>query len=271
MKSVWLSLGFICAAQMALASCGPSPDACDVAEGTYHIALPPGDGPYPAVVFLHGFGSSAEGTLRNTGMIDAILARGYAVIAPDGQKMLTRKGRNWDFHPERGASRDEAAFISSVADDAARRFGLTRDEMLLAGFSIGGSMVSYLACAHPDGFAAYAPIAGSFWRPHPSSCAAPVQLFQTHGWTDLTVPLEGRNVRSGIAQGDVFASLLIWRDTNGCSLMRPDSFTSVGDFQIRNWTECGARGEMSFALHPGGHSIPKGWAALALDWYEALP
>ncbi|WP_376870982.1 alpha/beta hydrolase family esterase [Albirhodobacter sp. R86504] len=262
---------FMSSAQMAYAQCGEASEACQVTEGEYHVALPQGDGPHPAVVFLHGHGSSGEGTLRNAGMIDAIVARGYAVIAASGQPLEGRSGRSWGFHPDRPSARDEAQFIEAVADDAAARFDLKRDDMLLAGFSVGGSMVSYLACAHPDAFTAYAPVAGNFWRPHPAACSGPVQLFHTHGWADMTVPLEGRVIRSEFAQGDVFAALQIWRETNGCDLMRPDELSSSGDFQMRHWTTCTQNAQLSFAMHPGGHSIPKGWATAALDWYESLP
>ena len=214
-------------ASSAMAGCGPAPEPCAVEGGTYHVELPQG-ATGPALVFLHGWGGTGAGTMSNAGMVQAFLARGYAVIAPDGQMRDSGQGRSWDFMPGRAARRDEMAFLRSVADDAARRFGLDRDRMLLAGFSIGGSMVSYLACADPGAFAAYAPVAGSFWRPHPKACAGPVRLLHTHGWTDMTVPLEGRNV-GGATQGDVFAALEIWRRTNGCTALRADTFGTEGE------------------------------------------
>lgn len=265
-RAAALCLGLL--AQTAQAGCGPDPAPCTLSGGTYHIALPDGPPPHPAVLLLHGYGGSGAGSIGNRGMVDTFRARGYAVIAPDGQPMPDRRGRTWDFHPDRPATRDEIAFLKGVADDAATRFGLSRDQMLLAGFSIGGSMTSYLACASPSAFAAYAPVAGSFWRPHPTTCAGPVRLLHTHGWTDLTVPLEGREVVSGFVQGDVFAALQVWRDTNGCTLMRPDAFATLAPYQIRTWTRCLPGAQLDFALHPGGHTIPKGWATLALDWFE---
>ena len=265
-----LCLG-LCSASMARADCGPAPGPCTLPGGSYHVVLPEGaTSAAPAVVFLHGFGSSGAGTLGNTGMVDALVARGYAVIAPDGQPREGRDGLSWDFHPERPARRDEGAFVSAVADDAAGRFGLDRDGMLLSGFSIGGSLTSYIACAAPDAFAAYAPVAGSFWRPHPAGCTGPVNLFHIHGWVDGTVPLEGRQLGSGFAQGDVFAAMAIWRDANGCRL-NPDSHAQDGATLIRSWTTCASGARLDFALHPGGHSIPPDWADLALDWFEALP
>ncbi|WP_102110062.1 alpha/beta hydrolase family esterase [Oceaniglobus roseus] len=254
------------------AGCGPSPDACTVASGTYHAVLPAGGGQgAPVVIFLHGAGGSGADTLRNTGMVEAIRARGYALLAPDGLSRQGRRGGGWSFLPGHEALRDEPAFFAEVAGDAVARFGVDRDRVLLAGFSIGGSMVAYTACARPDLFAAYAPVAGNFWRPHPEGCAGPVKLFHTHGWQDVTVPLEGRPLRGGaIEQGDVWAAMEIWRATDGCTMMRPDGFDTVNQFWIRRWTDCAPGAALQFALHPGAHGIPVGWADLALDWFEGL-
>lgn len=264
-------LSFSLGAGGAKAACATDDGACILPGGSYHLVLPQGRSTgTPAIVFLHGFGGSGDGMLRNTAMVDALLARGYAVIAPDGQPRDNRQGRSWDFHPDRPARRDEGAFVRAVADDAALRFGLDRDAMLLSGFSIGGSLTSYIACATPDAFTAYAPVAGSFWRPHPTACAGPVDLFHMHGWRDGTVPLEGRVLGSGAAQGDVFAAMEIWRLANGCRL-QPDIHTREGATLIRSWSACESGARLDFALHPDGHVVPPGWADLALDWFEALP
>jgi polyhydroxybutyrate depolymerase len=256
----------------ASADCGPDAGACKIPGGTYHIALPDGvKGRVPAILLLHGYGGEGLGTIRNKPMVNLMLGRGYAVIAPDGQPRANGEGRSWDFHPDRPATRDETAFLIAVADDATARFGLQRDRMLLAGFSIGGSMTSYLACAKPEAFAAYAPVAGSFWRPHPKACAGAVRLFHTHGKADRTVPLEGREIMPGFVQGNVFDAMGIWRETNGCPSPGPQGTRSLGIYTIEDWTRCAPDSSLSFALHDGGHSIPKGWAKMAVDWFEALP
>lgn len=257
----------------ARAGCGDSPEPCHVSGGTYHIALPEGAGgdAMPAMVWLHGAGGSGQGAMRNTGMVNRVLDRGYAFIAVDGLERPGPFGTGWYFHPERPQNRDEVAFLNAVADDAAARFGLDRDQMILAGFSVGGSMTSYFACADPDGFRAYAPVGGSFWKPEPTDCTGPVRLFHTHGWRDQTVPLEGRPLGGGtIYQGDVWQAMQVWRAENGCGLLRPDSFAMTDDFWRRKWEECAADTALEFALHPGAHGIPPGWAAMVLDWYEAL-
>lgn len=260
----------------APAACGNEATPCSAPGGTYQAELPLREA-LGAVVFVHGYQSSGEGTMRNRGMVNALLARGYAVIAPDGSPMADRDGLSWAFRPERGV-RDDMAFLRAVRDDAAERFGLDRRRMLLAGFSVGGSMVSYTACSDPSAFAAYAPISGGFWRPHPEFCSGPVRLLHTHGWSDTTVPLEGRILRGdtladkdALAQGDIFRTMEIWRAANGCNALRADSFVTEGPFLRRSWTRCAPGSALELALFPGDHRIPQGWADMALDWFEALP
>jgi polyhydroxybutyrate depolymerase len=260
------------------AGCAGSDAACDIDGGTYHIELPENPDGAPALMFIHGFGSSGAGMLKMRGMVNAFKDAGYAVIAPDGTKRQGRNGRSWSFHPLRPQQRDEVSFLTAVRDDAVDRFGLDVDAMVMGGFSIGGSMTSYLACAAPDTFTAYLPVAGGFWRPHPTTCAGPVRVLHTHGWTDTTVPLEGRVLRGqdmddpkALMQGDIFTTMEIWRDANGCKQLRGDRFQTKGTFWRRAWDRCDEGTALELALFPGGHAVPRGWAAMALDWLEKLP
>lgn len=252
----------------AAADCAGQADACEISGGQYHITLPDNvERPVPVVVFLHGYGGSGAGTMRNTGLVDAVTARGYAVIAPNATRR--RNGnRSWVFRPN-SEGRDEAAFLRDVMADAGDRFGVSKQDTVLAGFSAGGFMVNYLACKHPDAFAAYTPVSGGFWRPQPTSCTAPVRLFHTHGWTDKTVPLEGRFLGGGqFQQGDIYAGLELWRQTNECGGHAPDRIWQDGDTLRRRW-QCSDNADIEFMLFPGGHTLPKGWADKMLDWFEA--
>ncbi|MEX0365013.1 MAG: polyhydroxybutyrate depolymerase, partial [Ruegeria sp.] len=140
--------------------------------------------------------------------------------------------------------------------------------VLLSGFSRGGSMVWDIACRDPSFADAYAPVAGAFWDALPARCTAPVMLFHTHGWTDRTVPLEGRSFGGGlVVQGDVWASLKILRETNGCDARQPERNSFEGDLWFRHWTDC-AGGDIELMLHKGGHGAPPGWAKRMLDWFE---
>lgn len=266
-----LALAALMAPATALADCGEVAGPCEIDGGSYHVQLPAdASGPVPAIVFLHGWGASGEGMLR-MGLADAAGARGWAFVAPDGVPREGRPGRSWSFHPERREGRrDERAFLADVMADAAERHGIDPDRTILGGFSIGGSMASYVACEGPGDFAAFAPVGGAFWRPHPEGCAGPVRLIHTHGWRDMTVPLEGRIVGSGFGQGDVFQSLQIWREANGCDNFRATAFETEDDTWRRRWTECAPGTALELVLFDGAHGVPQGWADMTLDWFEGL-
>ncbi|WP_247743989.1 alpha/beta fold hydrolase [Shimia sp. R9_3] len=251
---------------------------CEVGERAYYVALPEGqEQPAPAVVYIHGWGGSGKGALRNGGMVSAFLERGYAVIAPDGVPREGRSGRSWGFHPNSGRQLEEISYLHAVRDDAIERFDLDPERIVLAGFSIGGSMVAYTACLDPNSFAAYAPVGGNFWRPHPTECAGQVRMLHTHGWTDGTVPLEGRVVNrvpvtdpDAFAQGDIFYAMSLWRETNKCVHLKADRFVTEGQFWRRIWDRCAPDSALELALFPGGHAIPRGWSDLVVDWFEGL-
>ena len=253
-------------------TCGGPGAPCKISDGgEYHVALPEGEAT-ATLVFLHGFGGRGEGVIRNRGLLKPILARGYAVVAPQGLPFRANsKGGAWNSfdNPER---RDDVAFLNAVADDAAVRFALDRAAMIVGGFSGGGMMTWRVACNQPGSFAAYAPIAGLLWRPLPADCAGPIRMHHTHGWSDPVVPIEGRTVGGGFAtQGDLFSGLDLVRRTNGCVKDDPDNYKEEGIYLSRIWSDCGPGAALEMALHPGGHRIPKGWSTLALDWFEALP
>lgn len=269
-----LALSLVAFSPARSADCGGADQACQVPDGTYHVALPQGKGPHPAVMFFHGGGGWGTRIFKLRAQMTADFnARGYAVIAPNGKKRPgSRFGPGWSFIPQLKAVRDEAAFTRQILDDAARRFAIDPARVLLTGYSIGGSLVSYLACSDPTIAPAYAPVAGGFWRPHPEDCAGPVRLLHTHGWRDQTVPLEGRPLSfPGVEQGDIFQTMWRWRVENGCGKYRADTFITDGPFWRRIWTHCAPGSALELALHPGGHMVPREWANLALDWFEGLP
>ena len=259
------------------ADCGGPGAPCTVPLGSYHIALPErgaAAGTMPAFLYFHGAGRSGEMIFTLADMTRVLTARGFAVIGPNGlERPDSRFGAGWYFRPESPARRDELAFTREVLADAAARFGIDRARVTLSGFSIGGSLVWYLACKDHTVAAAYAPVAGGFWRPHPTDCAGPVRLVHTHGWRDQTVPLEGRPLRNGeIYQGDVFEGFQRWRAENGCSRLRADDFDTSRRYWRRIHTSCDPGTALEFWLHPGGHETPTGeWAEMFADWFIALP
>lgn len=280
MKSPALALtGLLLTATPNLANACSTTTPCLIENGDYHVAQPEQDqgAKHPAIIYLHGAGGSGAGAMRNTGLVNRFIERGYVFAAPSGLPWQGRRGGIWSFHPNRKQARDEVTFLTAVRDDLIKNHNVDPDRIVLVGFSVGGSMTAYLACAAPDTFDAYAPLAGNFWRPHPQSCTGPVQMLHTHGWSDGTVPLEGRILRgesiedpNALVQGDIFHAMTIWRTTNKCRRPQPNRFITKGQFMRRIWESCIKDSALELALFPGGHRIPNGWSSLVMDWYEGL-
>lgn len=252
-------------------ACGAEGPACTVTLGQYRVALPPtgAASPRPALLYLHGGGGSAAEVLARGDIAPEFTAHGYVVILPDGLNREPPLRTGWYFRPNTTHERDELAFLRQVLDDAVARWGIDRARVLLAGESIGGSLTWYLACQAPGDFAAFAPVAGGFWNPLPTGCAAPVKLLHTHGWRDVTVPLEGRRIRDIAEQGDIFSGLAIWRRVHRCSSQPPQT-TGIGAAGWhRVWSDCAQGAWLELVLHDGAHEVPMWWPAMARAWFEA--
>ncbi|MEP3847076.1 MAG: polyhydroxybutyrate depolymerase [Paracoccaceae bacterium] len=265
-----ICLAFLMTSSAAVAQeCGGADVPCKVALGNYHMAPPEVADARGIVVHLHGGGGRGRGLLKS-GLAKAALARGYVFVAPDGDHPTRRFKRDWSVRGKNlEYDRDDAVFLRQVLADVRDKTGLTDQPVLLAGFSRGGSFVWDMACSDPEFADAFAPIAGAFWDDLPVTCSAPVRMFHTHGWNDRTVPLEGRSFGGGaVVQGDVWASLKILRETNGCDKRQPESSSFDGDLWLRHWHDCAA-GSIDLMLHKGGHGAPAGWAPRIMDWFEA--
>jgi polyhydroxybutyrate depolymerase len=250
--------------------CGGETHPCEVPRGEYHVALPEDWQGGPAVLYLHGYGSSGAKVIGNTGFVEAFTARGYAVIAPTALPWREGKPTDWSVRDGGVYPREDIEFLRDVMADATTRFGVDQDRMLLSGFSRGGSMVWEVACLSPEFAAAYAPVAGGFWLPMTENCAGAVRLLHTHGFADRIVPLEGRKIPNsefGVAQADIWEGLQLWRRENGCPSKAARH--EVADALWRKSWDC-EDGSLDLILHAGGHGLPTGWVRMALDWFEGL-
>lgn len=232
--------------------CG-SDTPCTIAGGEYRIRLPQGAPPTGAIVFLHGWRGSAEAEMRNTAWARLADRLGVAFVAPQGE------GGTWSYPGAPRQLRDEFSFFRALAADLKTRFGISGDQMVLTGFSMGGSMAWNVACREGELFAGYVAVAGAFWDPVPQACPSPVpMLVHVHGTADRTVPLEGRAIGEHWRQSDVAKSLVLWQRQAGLAPDFPQGAPAQGlACQLQEARE--GPGLLEVCLHSGGHSIRAEW------------
>ena len=251
------------------AECGAS-EPCVVDKGFYLMRPPAGwDGKsaLPTAVFFHGYGASAIDVMGDEGLVKTLSDLGVLLVAPDGND------KRWSYPAKIQGPRDDFAFVDAVLDDVERRMPVDLSRLWATGFSIGGSMVWYLACYRGERFAAFAPVAGAYWDPMPASCpSGPVSLLHIHGLTDKTVPMGGRALRGGqFRQGDVMKSLAQLRERDGCPA-EPSKTSVDATFACQTWSAdvCASKREIELCLHKGEHEIDPAWIAQDYKWVDGL-
>ena len=246
------------------------PNAPCAVNGGVYVARPPekwdGRAPLPALMFFHGRGQSAADVMRDEDIVRETSDLGVLLIAPDGE------GHSWSVPGSPEHHRDEFAFINAVLDDAEARFPINPRRLWASGFSQGASMVWYVACFMGDRFAAFAPVAGDFWRPQPIKCpSGSASIRHIHGLADETFPLEGRLVHGDHRQGDLWQGWALWRQIDGCA-SSPDRVDLAQDMVCETWSasSCASGRELALCLHSGGHIFKAEWLRQAYRWVVGL-
>lgn len=232
-------------------ACGPDSD-CMVGDRSYRIVMPDGHNgtsDVPAMVFAHGYQGSAAGVMRNRSLRRMASDLGAALIAlnaENGSWMLPNHPRDQD-----NTGAEEFAYVDRVLEDAGTRFAVDLDRVMATGFSAGGMLVWNLACARSDSFAAFSPIAGTYWKQPPAACSGPVaSIIHIHGDADKTVPLKGRAI-GPTKQGEVQDALDMYHDYGKFEPFLPARYDDLRCQETNNL----AGDMLKFCLFSGGHSF----------------
>jgi len=256
-----------CTPPMPDLGCGGPDDLCQVASGQYLALLPDAwdrTSDLPTFVHFHGHGGSAVGLYDKESFTEPMGQVGALAIYPDGLE------QSWNLSGHDKHSRDDLAFFDEVLDDVVERLPVDPDRLIVSGFSVGGSMAWDVACYRgAQTGAVFAPVSGAFWRPLPQDCpAGPVRLRHEHGVSDTVFPLEGRQIREGLHQGDVRESIDTAVQEGGCT-GEPQQVQEDGR-QCQVWRDCADGAEVQLCLHdsPGDHRVTSGWHRRAIEFAE---
>ncbi len=135
----------------------------------YTAHVPAGDGPFPAIIAIHGWGANAHDLL---GLAPLLHGGRAIVLCPQGPVAVPfgngEYGYGW-FPLRTGAPPDVEAFERSAGvlrefvDQSLKRYPIDPRRVVLAGFSQGGVMGYDLAMREPSRFAGLAAL--STWFP----------------------------------------------------------------------------------------------------------
>ncbi|HJT45117.1 MAG TPA: alpha/beta fold hydrolase [Chthoniobacterales bacterium] len=128
---------------------------------------PPGDGPFPTIFAMHGWGSSAMDLL---GLAPFVANGRFLVICPQGPHEVeigAVNGFGW-YQMRPGSRPDEEKVgpaveeLRTFIDEACSRYPVDSSKIVALGFSQGGMMAYNLAMRWPEKFAALVGIGTAF-------------------------------------------------------------------------------------------------------------
>ncbi len=232
-------------------ACGQDTD-CNIGDRTYRIYIPETferDSESGALIHLHGYRGTAKGVMRNKALTALVANLNIALIAPKS------KGRDWNFPNSPSynglSNNNELEFFADLIEDVVNRFGISRENLILSGFSSGGMAVWHLACYQGDMFSAYIPLSGTFWGDIPETCQhGAIDLIHFHGTNDAVVPLEGRQIGS-THQGNVFQAFEMMADYGNYDLVSEEQAGGLDCDRKSN-----SNGKiLELCLYDGGHEM----------------
>lgn len=202
----------------------------------YTAHVPAGDGPFPAIIALHGWGASAHDLLGLAPMLHGGRA---LVLCPQGPVAVPfgggQYGYGW-FPLRMGEPTDVAAFqhASDLLRDFVRqavvRYPIEPEKIVLAGFSQGGMMAYDLGLREPARFAGLAAL--SSWFPPQLAEDLPklpehedFPVLVIHGTRDNRIEVErARESREALRP---FGVSLTYREFDMGHEIRPDALKVV--------------------------------------------
>lgn len=233
---------------------------CQLGDRSYHVKLPDNwDGVSPMAVMLHFHGWQRQGTLivKHGRISGATRLRNVLLLAPNGQN------KTWNFW---SAGTSDVDFARAVLEDAAERYPIDRENILVSGYSYGSAMAWRFVCE--DGADVRALLAVSGTLDQSEECAtAPREVRHVHGLSDTVMDFPFG------PDGDTLFPVALWRNALGCDAptgTNQYATTEKDQFDRTIWSDC-AGGTVMLDLHPRGHFIPRGWFAQQLDELLTAP
>ncbi len=222
---------------------------------TFLIHLPPsyGNQPQPIVINYHGYNNTALRTAQRTNMGAVANKAGFILVFPQG----VDNPPSWNagigaFGPTGDA--DDVQFTRDLINYFEHNYCVDAHHIYVTGYSLGGGMVYRIACALSNQIAAFATVAGAFYRiPGGCNLSRPVPLLEIHGQADQFAPYNGN---SYMGMSAVQTYLNFWLARDKCKPANQVIFQKA-DVTGLEWPHC-ANGIViqHYRISDGGHTWP---------------
>lgn len=273
-----LMIAFISSGSVNASSDSAQPEKYKMAYGdtvrTYSMYLPPsiGEGA-PLVVYTHGYGSKTRWRDDLNAVADSC---GFAVCYPDGMPD-SRGYDSWKVgYPTQDCMViDETDFFRHLLDEVTSKFGLSRENVFMAGWSNGGDLCYHLVYTDPTLFRAYGSVGGLMFEDmyKNNSLSVPVPFIEIHGNADEFAMWQGDHFNTGGWGPYIPVPLAVatLATNNRCTTMTIDTFPTKSDVSrmVKRTSYSGAPSDYDviiYEIENGKHS----WATDDVDTSKIL-
>ena len=167
---------------------------------TFIVHLPPSYGlqPQALVMNYHGYQNTALRTAQRTNMGAEADKAGFILVFPQGVDNPPTWNAGVGAYGPTGDAND-VQFTSDLISYFEHNYCVDAHRIYVTGYSLGGGMAYRIACTLSNQIAAFATVAGAFYR-IPGGCKAsrPIPVLEIHGQADQFAPYNG-NVYVGMA------------------------------------------------------------------------
>lgn len=218
-----------------------------------HLAPSYGNQPQALVINYHGYQNTALRTAQRTNMGVEADRAGFILVFPQG----VDNPPSWNagvgaFGPTGDA--DDVQFTRDLISYFEHNYCVDAHRIYVTGYSLGGGMAYRIACALSSQIAAFATVAGAFYR-IPGGCnpSRPLSVLEIHGQADQYAPYDG-NTYMGMAAVQTY--LNFWLAHDKCNLSSKVIFQKA-DVTGLEWSHC-ANGTVieHYRISDGGHVWP---------------
>ena len=228
-----------------------------------HLAPSYGNQPQALVINYHGYQNTALRTAQRTNMGVEADRAGFILVFPQG----VDNPPSWNagvgaFGPTGDA--DDVQFTRDLISYFEHNYCVDVHRIYVTGYSLGGGMAYRIACALSNQIAAFATVAGAFYR-IPGGCnpSRPLSVLEIHGQADQYAPYDG-NTYMGMAAVQTY--LNFWLAHDKCNLSSKVIFQKA-DVTGLEWSHC-ANGTVieHYRITDGGHVWPSSNPTLGIGY-----